>query len=162
MPADVRRSQFSRGTNFNPLIWSNIRQRLTFTQLEMETVFPQKYIYIYIHGCVWWNLYIRRVRYSLCFFFPLSSSIFVQKSIIRHQKKKKNFTTHFSPPQLFNKFDPRLKFYLSDTQNREPIIPFFVDIFQLFVEKKLVFDYCTYICSSIITNIGGSFILFIS
>lgn len=91
------------------------------------------------------------------FFFDIRSKVHYSSP----KKKKKNFTTHFSPPQLFNKFDPRLKFYLSDTQNREPIIPFFVDIFQLFVEKKLVFDYCTYICSSIITNIGGSFILFI-
>lgn len=126
----------------------------------METVFPQKYMYTWV--CVMKSLYSSSSIFVMFFFFPLSSSIFVQKSIIRHQKKKKkNFTTHFSPPQLFNKFDPRLKFYLSDTQNREPIILFFVDIFQLFVEKKLVFDYCTYICSSIITNIGGSFILFI-
>lgn len=101
---------------------------------------------------------IRYVFFFPPFFFDIRSKVHYSSP----KKKKKNFTTHFSPPQLFNKFDPRLKFYLSDTQNREPIIPFFVDIFQLFVEKKLVFDYCTYICSSIITNIGGSFILFIS
>lgn len=101
----------------------------------METVFPEIYIYICVYVCVSWNLYIRRVRYSLDFFF--SSSIFVQKSIIRHQK---NFTTHFSPSQLFNKFDPRLKFYLSDTrfQNREPIIPFFVDIFSSILRRKKI------------------------
>lgn len=101
------------------------------------------------------------IRYVF-FFFPFLLRYSFKSPLFVTKKKKKNFTTHFSPPQLFNKFDPRLKFYLSDTQNREPIIPFFVDIFQLFVEKKLVFDYCTYICSSIITNIGGSFILFIS
>lgn len=159
MPADVRRSQFSRGTNFNPLIWSNIRQRLTFTQLEMETVFPQKYIYMYVCDeiSIFVEFDIRYVFFFPPFFFDIRSKVHYSSP----KKKKKNFTTHFSPPQLFNKFDPRLKFYLSDTQNREPIIPFFVDIFQLFVEKKLVFDYCTYICSSIITNIGGSFILFI-
>lgn len=100
---------------------------------------------------------IRYVFFFPPFFFDIRSKVHYSSP----KKKKKNFTTHFSPPQLFNKFDPRLKFYLSDTQNREPIIPFFVDIFQLFVEKKLVFDYCTYIYSSIITNIGGSFILFI-
>lgn len=126
----------------------------------METVFPQKYMYTWV--CVMKSLYSSSSIFVMFFFFP--PFFFDIRSKVHYsspKKKKKNFTTHFSPPQLFNKFDPRLKFYLSDTQNREPIIPFFVDIFQLFVEKKLVFDYCTYICSSIITNIGGSFILFI-
>lgn len=127
----------------------------------METVFPQKYMYTWV--CVMKSLYSSSSIFVMFFFFsPFFFDIRSKVHYSSPKKKKKNFTTHFSPPQLFNKFDPRLKFYLSDTQNREPIIPFFVDIFQLFVEKKLVFDYCTYICSSIITNIGGSFILFIS
>lgn len=126
----------------------------------METVFPQKYMYTWV--CVMKSLYSSSSIFVMFFFFsPFFFDIRSKVHYSSPKKKKKNFTTHFSPPQLFNKFDPRLKFYLSDTQNREPIIPFFVDIFQLFVEKKLVFDYCTYICSSIITNIGGSFILFI-
>lgn len=126
----------------------------------METVFPQKYMYTWV--CVMKSLYSSSSIFVMFFFPPFFFDIRSKVHYSSPKKKKKNFTTHFSPPQLFNKFDPRLKFYLSDTQNREPIIPFFVDIFQLFVEKKLVFDYCTYICSSIITNIGGSFILFIS
>lgn len=125
----------------------------------METVFPQKYMYTWV--CVMKSLYSSSSIFVMFFFPPFFFDIRSKVHYSSPKKKKKNFTTHFSPPQLFNKFDPRLKFYLSDTQNREPIIPFFVDIFQLFVEKKLVFDYCTYICSSIITNIGGSFILFI-
>lgn len=125
----------------------------------METVFPQKYMYTWV--CVMKSLYSSSSIFVMFFFPPFFFDIRSKVHYSSPKKKKKNFTTHFSP-QLFNKFDPRLKFYLSDTQNREPIIPFFVDIFQLFVEKKLVFDYCTYICSSIITNIGGSFILFIS
>lgn len=100
----------------------------------METVF----IYICAYTRVRWNLYIR-VRYSLRFFFFPFFFIFVQKSIIRHQK---NSTTHFSPPQLFNKFDLiRLKFYLSETPIPEPII-FFLRLYfsSILVGKKKKID----------------------
>lgn len=108
----------------------------------METVFPDMHIYVYICVYVMESLYSSSSIFVVSFFF-FSSSIFVQKSIIRHQK---NFTPHFSPAQLFNKFDPRLKFYLSDTRFRNQLflssLIFFVDSL---LKKKLVFDYCIYL-----------------
>lgn len=118
-----------------------------------------RYAYIRIHMCmrdgisIFVEFDIRRV------FFFFSSSIFVQKSIIRHQK---NFTPHFSPAQLFNKFDPRLKFYLSDTRFRNQL---FLSSLIFFVDsslKKNWYSIIVYICSSVITNIRGGFTMFIS
>lgn len=119
-----------------------------------------RYAYIRIHMCmrdgisIFVEFDIRRV-----FFFFFSSSIFVQKSIIRHQK---NFTPHFSPAQLFNKFDPRLKFYLSDTRFRNQL---FLSSLIFFVDsslKKNWYSIIVYICSSVITNIRGGFTMFTS
>lgn len=124
----------------------------------METVFPDIHIYVYICICVMESLYSSSSIFVVSFFF-FSSSIFVQKSIIRHQK---NFTPHFSPAQLFNKFDPRLKFYLSDTRFRNQL---FLSSLIFFVDsslKKNWYSIIVYICSSVITNIRGGFTMFIS
>lgn len=99
-----------------------------------------------IYTCAMESLYSSSIFVTFFFFFPFFS-IFVQKSIIRHQK---NSTTHFSPPQLFNKFDLiRLKFYLSETPIPEPIIFFLRLYFSSILvgkkKKRLTFDQLLYI-----------------